>query len=188
MVKRPTNSWDPLASLGHSCKFQLFSHLGSITARHSSSGRQPNFAALKRGCHLYSAGRSSRWASAHILVIYLFMSRQPSHRGRESARLSEEQRPITSPSMPLSEWQQSNSLGGGALASLFIIAFGHKPAIDIYFRSYGTDCRSKFGFVMSAAVFAVAILCVFGPSYPMGTVACTVWVSMSVSVMLTFCD
>ena len=33
------------------------------------SGRQWNFAALSRGCHLYSAGRPSRWALAHILVL-----------------------------------------------------------------------------------------------------------------------
>ena len=32
----------------------------------SSSGRQPYFAALNRGRHLYSAGRPSRWALAHI--------------------------------------------------------------------------------------------------------------------------
>jgi len=32
----------------------------------SSSGRQPNFAALNRGRHIYSAGRPSRWALAHI--------------------------------------------------------------------------------------------------------------------------
>jgi len=32
----------------------------------SSSWRQPNFAALNRGRHLYSAGRPSRWALAHI--------------------------------------------------------------------------------------------------------------------------
>ena len=38
------------------------------TARDSSSGRQPNFAAFSRGRHLYSAGRPSRWALAHILV------------------------------------------------------------------------------------------------------------------------
>jgi len=37
-----------------------------------SSGRQPNFAALNRGCHLHSAGRPSRWASAHVLVTFLF--------------------------------------------------------------------------------------------------------------------
>jgi len=29
-------------------------------------GRQPNFAALNRGRNLYSAGRPSRWALAHI--------------------------------------------------------------------------------------------------------------------------
>ena len=34
-----------------------------------SSGRWPNFAALKRGRHLCSAGRPSYWALAHILVI-----------------------------------------------------------------------------------------------------------------------
>jgi len=34
----------------------------------SSSGHQPNFAALNRGRHLCSAGRPSRWALAHILV------------------------------------------------------------------------------------------------------------------------
>jgi len=37
------------------------SRLGSVTARHSSSGRQPIFAALNRGRHLYSAGQPSRW-------------------------------------------------------------------------------------------------------------------------------
>ena len=30
---------------------------------------QPNFAALSRGRHLYSAGRPSRWALANILVF-----------------------------------------------------------------------------------------------------------------------
>jgi len=65
----PTNGWDPLASLGHPSKFQRVSRLCSVTARHSSSGRQSNFAALNRGRHLYSAGRPSRWALAHILVF-----------------------------------------------------------------------------------------------------------------------
>jgi len=35
----------------------------------SSSGRQPNFVALNRGRHLCLAGRPSRWALAHILVV-----------------------------------------------------------------------------------------------------------------------
>jgi len=66
---RPTSGWDLLWSLGHPNKFQRVSPLGSVTARHPSSGREPTFAALNRGRHLYSAGRSSRWALAHILVI-----------------------------------------------------------------------------------------------------------------------
>jgi len=40
-----------------------FSYIGSVTAQHSNSGSQPNFAAFNRGRHLYSAGRPSRWAS-----------------------------------------------------------------------------------------------------------------------------
>ena len=51
-----------MTSLGHPCKFQRVSCLDSVTARHSSSGRQPSFAALNRGRHLYSAGQPSRWA------------------------------------------------------------------------------------------------------------------------------
>jgi len=42
--------------------------IGSVTARHFSSGRQPNFVALSRGRHLYATGRPTRWALAHILV------------------------------------------------------------------------------------------------------------------------
>ena len=53
----------------HPCKFQRVSRLGSVTARQSSSGHQPYFTALNRGHHLYSTGRPSRWASAHILVV-----------------------------------------------------------------------------------------------------------------------
>jgi len=67
---RPTNGWDWLAGLGHPIIFQRVSHLGSVTARQSSSGHQPNFAALNRGRHLCSTGRPSRWALAHILVVY----------------------------------------------------------------------------------------------------------------------
>jgi len=68
---RLTNGWELLASLGHPCKFQRLSRLGSVTAWHSSSGRQPNLAALNRGHHLYSEGRPSRWALAHILVTHI---------------------------------------------------------------------------------------------------------------------
>ena len=43
-----------------------------LYARHSSNGRQPNFAALNTGRHPYSAGRPSRWALAHISSILFF--------------------------------------------------------------------------------------------------------------------
>jgi len=57
---RPTSGSDLLAILGDTCKFQRVSRLGSVTAQHSSSERQPNFAALNRGHHLYYTGRPSR--------------------------------------------------------------------------------------------------------------------------------
>ena len=61
-----------MTSLGHSCIFQRVLRLGGVTAPHSSSGRQRNIAALNRGRHLCSAGRPSRWALAHILVVDVF--------------------------------------------------------------------------------------------------------------------
>jgi len=47
-----------------------FSYIGSVTARHSSSGYEPNLAALSRWRHLYSAGRPPRWAWAHIVLLF----------------------------------------------------------------------------------------------------------------------
>ena len=41
----------------------------------SSSGRQPNFATLSRGCHLCSAGRPSRWSLAHISSFTVLQNR-----------------------------------------------------------------------------------------------------------------
>ena len=63
---RLSSGCDRFVSLGHPSKFQRLSCLGSVTARYPSSGRQPNFAVLNTGRHLYSAGRPSRWALAHI--------------------------------------------------------------------------------------------------------------------------
>jgi len=55
------------------CVLQVLrSAIGSVTAWHSSSGREPNCSIEHTGCHLYSAGRPSRWALAHILVLVLF--------------------------------------------------------------------------------------------------------------------
>ena len=69
---RPTNGWDLLASLGHRYKFQWVFASWQRYCTTSSSGRQPNFAALNRGRHLCSAGRPSGWALAHILVSLIF--------------------------------------------------------------------------------------------------------------------
>jgi len=45
-----------------------------VTARQSSIWRQPNFAALDKRRHLYSAGWPSRWVLAHISSsFYLFL-------------------------------------------------------------------------------------------------------------------
>jgi len=43
-----------------------FSYIGSVTAWHSSSGRQPNCGVQ------HTAWQPSRWASAHILVFWRF--------------------------------------------------------------------------------------------------------------------
>jgi len=67
---RRTSGWDRFVSLGHPCKFQRVLCVGSVTARHSSIGRQPDFAVLNRGRHLYSVGRPSRWTLAHISSWY----------------------------------------------------------------------------------------------------------------------
>jgi len=69
---RPTSGWDRFSILGHPSEFQLVSRLNSITARQSGRGREPNFAALNRGRHLYLEGRPSHWALAHILVASVF--------------------------------------------------------------------------------------------------------------------
>ena len=53
---------------GTPTNFNGFCVLAALYCTASSSGRQPNFAALNRGRHLCSAGRPSGWALAHILV------------------------------------------------------------------------------------------------------------------------
>jgi len=54
--------------LGHPCKFQLVSRLGSVTARHSSSGRQPNCGVEQRAPPMF--GRAT--ITLGILVFQLF--------------------------------------------------------------------------------------------------------------------
>jgi len=57
---------------GTPANFNEFCVLAALWQRYctaSSSGRQLNFAALNRWCHLCSAGRPSGWALVHILVL-----------------------------------------------------------------------------------------------------------------------
>jgi len=47
-----------------------FFYISSIAAQRLCSVHQANFAEFSKGHHLYWAGRPSRWASAHILVLF----------------------------------------------------------------------------------------------------------------------
>ena len=67
----PMEFWQVQNSLHPSL---AFCYIGSVTARHSSSVCQPNFAAFSRGRHLYLAGWPSRLASAHILVLFVLLT------------------------------------------------------------------------------------------------------------------
>ena len=53
---------------GTSANFKGFRVLEALL--HGTLERLPNFVALIRGRYLYSAGRPSRWALAHILVLF----------------------------------------------------------------------------------------------------------------------
>jgi len=59
--------WDTPANFNG---FRVLAALLHGTVVVGVSERQLNFAALNRGRHLYSAGRPSRWALAHILVNF----------------------------------------------------------------------------------------------------------------------
>ena len=59
---------------GTSANFNCFRVLAALLHGIYSSGRQPNFAALNGGRHLYLEGQPSRWALAHILVCVYFMT------------------------------------------------------------------------------------------------------------------
>jgi len=62
---RPTNGWDWFGSLGHPNTLQRVLRLGSVTAPHSSSWRQPKCGVEQRAPPIF--GRAAIiWASAHI--------------------------------------------------------------------------------------------------------------------------
>ena len=63
-----------------------FSGFCVLAALLHGSRRQPNFAALNRGCHLSSAGRPSGWALAHthssLFFFFLLLLSSPNLRSR----------------------------------------------------------------------------------------------------------
>ena len=61
---------------GTPSNFNRVSRLGSVTARHSSSGRQPNCGVEQRAPPNVMAGRPSRWALAHIVIVFIIYSWQ----------------------------------------------------------------------------------------------------------------
>ena len=63
---RPTRGWDRFTSLGTPANFNGFRVLSALMHGTLVVGVSQT-AALNRGRHLYSAGRPSRWALAHIL-------------------------------------------------------------------------------------------------------------------------
>jgi len=62
----PTSGWDLLASLGHPCKFQRVSCLGSVTIRHSSSGRQPNCGVEQRVLPIFGRAAITLGSGPHF--------------------------------------------------------------------------------------------------------------------------
>ena len=70
---RPTNSWDRLTSLGHPCKFQLVSHLGSITARHLVVGVSQTLRRWTEGATYIQQGdhHVGHWPT--FLVLHYFL-------------------------------------------------------------------------------------------------------------------
>ena len=122
---RLTSGWDRFGCLGHPRKFQRFSRLGFVTARHLSSGRQPNFAALNRGRHLCSAWRPSRWALAHILVCCVFC---PAATVTEEfhydlAYTTEESRSDVEPSVAIQLLQQHRDPTSGLVCLAFNVVY-----------------------------------------------------------------
>jgi len=75
----PGNGWDRFGSLGHPCKFQRVSRLSSVTARQSSSGRQPNCGVEQRAPHIFDRAAITLGIGPHssftIFVNFLLLFR-----------------------------------------------------------------------------------------------------------------
>jgi len=73
---RPTSGWDWLTSLGHSCKFQLVSHLGSVTARHLVVGVSQTLRRWTEGATYIRQGNHHIGHWPTFLVFYLLRLRR----------------------------------------------------------------------------------------------------------------
>jgi len=69
---RPTSGWDPLTSLGHPYIFQRVSRLGSVTARHSSIGRQPNCGVEQRAPPIFSRAAIMLGIGPHSSCLWIW--------------------------------------------------------------------------------------------------------------------
>jgi len=66
---RPTGGFGRFVSLGHPCKFQRVSRLGSVTARHCSSGRRPNCGVEQRAPPIFGRAAITLGIGPHSSFI-----------------------------------------------------------------------------------------------------------------------
>ena len=69
---RPTSAWGRFGCLGHASEFQRVSHLGSFTARHSSSGRQPNCGVEQRAPPVFGRAAVTLGIGPHSSLFCFF--------------------------------------------------------------------------------------------------------------------
>ena len=70
---RPTSGWDRLTSLGYPCKFQLFSRLGSVTARHLVGGVSQTLRRWTEGASYIRQGDHHVGLRSTFLVVLCFI-------------------------------------------------------------------------------------------------------------------
>jgi len=70
---RPTSGPDHFVSLGYPCKFQRVWRLGSVTAWHSSSGRQPNCGVEQRAPSIFGRAAITLGIGPHS-SLFFYMS------------------------------------------------------------------------------------------------------------------
>jgi len=72
--------------LGHPCKFQRVWRLGSVTARHSSSGRQPNCGVEQRAPPIFDRATITLGIDPHSSFVK--NNKQATYKSRQSAVLT----------------------------------------------------------------------------------------------------